>query len=278
MLPMPIPTTLTFFLETILPGILGSLLVYPLLPSWARPSFGTVGTINFIGLAIILGFSPRLLQAVLVDFAMGRYWIPWMRVYGIRRLQRAIDKFEKEKVEQTPDMATKISRNLPHTYAKGKFLDAFIAQPDGHRLAACPTIVGNVVISFAMGLYVDATQGGNELGSDPLGAVVQSWLLLPKDARAEINEMIAVGNGLMRLFVIAGALALVYLVLILAVPSSALRFAAFAVMAALVAEIAYRVGVEETLYNWGMVRMVIRRQTSGRIFSELTYVQQGRYR
>ena len=249
--PLPLPTSLTFFLEIIVPGVLGGVLAYPLLPSWARVESGAAGLAGFVSLSLLAGIALQLLRIPLTEFAMGRFWIPAFRERAIRLLQQRADKLREEiKTASSGDDLPSPSV-VQRVIWRQRLLDLLVTGPSGHRQVYCPTIIGNAYLSFTIDLFAHFEVEARLLGNPVAAWAAQSealrvWYLLPKDLREELRESGAVGVSALRLSTLAGVLAIVYAVSSLLSADNALRDLALAVVSAAIARLAYVAGVSET--------------------------------
>jgi|GEM_PF-5786692 len=252
---IPIPITLTLFLEILLPGTLGMLLSYPLLPPEARVTAGISGWSIFFGLSFLMGLALRMIATPLVDFSMGRYWIPYLRNRAVRALQKSVERAEAE--------ASKEGFILPQGIWRQRFLDAFIVGSEGRKKVVCPTILGNgflaVMLEFAGEIIIENPTSAMQAFKD----ILSRWLLTPRELRAELAEYLALSSAMLRLSVLAAILSLVYLVAILFNPTHVWRYLAYALGVNLIARVLYGFSVYETLLVLNLVfrmMLALRRQ------------------
>lgn len=85
--PLPVPTSVAFFLEVIVPGLIGALLAHPLLPEWARLGSGASGLAGLAAVAVIFGLTIHPLRMPLVELAMGRFWPGHIRKWRVSSIQ-----------------------------------------------------------------------------------------------------------------------------------------------------------------------------------------------
>ena len=264
MLPIPIPSSLAFFLEMTVPGVFGAILAYPLLPQWARLDSGPSGLAGFVAFSLLIGFVPLLIRLQLAEFAMGRYWPSALREAAIRGLQSKVTKARE-------DLAKFASADLPppsafsRLYWKQRLLDLFIVGPDRTRVVYAPTVIGNaylaIVADLAEHFEVEEHLKGNKLATLTVpAAVVRGWFLLPRELRAEIAESGAVGVSLARLSAIAAGLSVVYFAMFATNYSGAggaIENLVLGLGAAVVARITYVAAVSETHSNLQTIRHLL---------------------
>ena len=251
MLPIPLPTSASFFFEIVLPGIIGVILAYPLLPPWARVETGPNAYLGFVGLALMIGLVPRLLLIPLVDFSMGRYWPSPLRDWTIRKLQaRANAAVARARVMATPGFPS--PRDFATRLRDQRLLDALVAEAGGQRVAYCPTLVGNVYASLVADLYrhFELEAIARQHPSPPWiaqAALSRVFFLLPKETRTELREAQSTGVGLLRIAVIATGIALVYLGHAVVAPSAWPRDLVLAAVMVVVGRVAYVAGAAELI-------------------------------
>jgi len=251
MLPIPIPTTPTFFMEVVLPGVFGAILAYPLLPEWAQVHAGAVGLAGFTGVALLIGFVAYLMRFHLLEFAAGRYWIPRLRDHAIKRLQSRVNEAREDVVKSSAGSELPPPPVFHRLWPKQKLIDSMMVGSGGTRLVYAPTVIGNAYLAIITDLLghfeVEERLKGNMLAAITApSAVARAWYLLPRDIRTEIAETGAVGVALSRFAAIAGGIAIIYPVHIAFAPSGWLRDVLLAIVAVAVARVAYLAAVGET--------------------------------
>lgn len=260
MWPIPLNSNLTVLYESVLPGFIGLILGYPLLPKWARIESGYIG---FAGLALLVGFSVRLIMMNVLNFSFGAHWPSRMRKYAVKRLQAKVDTIldRKKKVANTMLSLTEGG------FQQERFLAAFPEFTIGKKTVLAPTVVGNTVLTLVYDLLKHAMMTGllikkgstlDALDQEALLArFFQSYFFLPKEVRDGLRESTAVATGLLGLAVISAAVVIGYLVSALSVPAMALRDLLFAVPAAVVGRAAYITGTLELTDNLGIQRRIL---------------------
>lgn len=250
-MPLPLPSSTAFWLETILPGFVGTLLAYPLLPTWARFGGGPEGIAGLLMIALILGLSLHILRLPLTEFAMGRFWVGPLRPlrrWLTSRIQRAADRA----ASSTPATGEFPSSGMLDVLWSRRFLEALSAGSDWKRIACCPTLVGNAYITLALDLGQTA-EVAHELRGDKNSAwmaqasIARAWFQMTKESRQDLVEIGATSAALLRLSVIAGVLTIAYVFRAIAPGGILLNDLAFAAGNLLMARLAYSAGFDELL-------------------------------
>jgi len=247
--PLPVPTSVAFFLEVIVPGLIGTLLAHPLLPEWARLGSGASGLVGLTAVAVIFGLTIHLLRMPLVELAMGRFWPGRIRKWRVSSIQRWADNLRAQPAQ------AQSSDGLPDVTAFHRLwdlrgLDLLVAGPGGKRIAYCPTMVGNGYFAFTTDLYM-AFEVEHRLMGSPVAvweaqkAATRLWYLMSKDQRDELRELGAANLALHRLTVAAIVVLVAYLVDIAMAPGLLRRDLAMAALCLVVARVTYVAGLSE---------------------------------
>jgi hypothetical protein len=193
---MPIPTgSPKFFMEILLPGIVGAALAYGILPDWARFQAGTAGIAAFTGIGLLLGALSFLLRQPLALLATGSLMPPTLSTVLTNSLQARTDRAISAMTgvalaSQGPELPSPpLARRLVSSHL---IYWLFPLEPGLRYRAYFPTEAANLMTGLALdlerfGMLHEYTQGNPRWMLDGPDAGIRLWYLADGRAREALN-------------------------------------------------------------------------------------------